>query len=148
MLVHYLKFGCHPSLLSGIFHSDESIKLKSCPKPDSTSLPFQIDASLAAAGCITEMLMQSHRYSGSFHERIFEINLLPALPVAWKAGCISGLRARGGFTVDIEWESHVLKRAHVSGNGIADIKYNNINKRIVVNPGKKTVLDEKLNLIT
>jgi alpha-L-fucosidase 2 len=71
---------------------------------------YQIDGNLGFTSGIAEMLLQSHAE---------EISILPALPAAWPHGRVSGLCARGGYTVEIEWNAgkanRVIIRAEKAG---------------------------------
>ena len=95
---------------------------------------FQIDGNLGLVAGIAEMLMQSHRGA---------IDLLPALPAEWPDGEVKGLRARGGFSVDIAWKSGRLIKTKVTSDlGLpCKLRYNGKTVEPQIGKGKSIELE-------
>ena len=105
------------------------IKTSFTPNLLATHPPFQIDANFGYASAVCEMLLQSH--AG-------EIQLLPALPKAWPEGKVTGLCARGGFTVDIEWKDGKVTNYRIAAKEAKPVQ-------VRVNGEAKTINTEVLN---
>jgi alpha-L-fucosidase 2 len=99
--------------------------------------PFQIDGNFGGASAIAEMLLQSQ---GG------EIELLPALPQAWPKGSVTGLRARGNFTVDISWQNGKLLSAtiHSPEKNSCKVRYGYKTVDLKINAGGTVHLNEDL----
>lgn len=95
--------------------------------------PFQIDGNFGGAAAVAEMLLQSGPE---------EINLLPALPDAWPSGTVSGLRARGGFELDLTWKNGQPEKVTVYGKpgGSTRLIYKDQVREIRVKKGEKQVI--------
>jgi len=99
-----------------------------------THPPFQIDGNFGGCAGIAEMLLQSH--TG-------EIELLPALPKAWPEGSVKGLKARGGFAVDMSWKQGRLVSAtlHSTGGTNARLRYGEKTESVALRPGETKKLN-------
>jgi alpha-L-fucosidase 2 len=95
---------------------------------------FQIDGNLGATAGVAEMLVQSQG------ERI---ELLPALPSAWKEGSVRGLRVRGGAAVDLAWSAGQLKTATFRATHSGSFRVSLAGRRARGYNGDEAVLDLK-----
>ncbi len=91
------------------------------------SRAMQVDANFGGTAAIAEMLLQSHQDV---------IQLLPALPAEWSEGSVSGLRARGGFTVDLAWSGGHPVRAVIAAQNTGPCRVRVAGKVRVMSDGK------------
>lgn len=91
--------------------------------------PFQIDGNFGGTAGVCEMLMQCDGET---------MELLPALPETWSEGQISGLKARGNYTVSITWKNKQVKEARITSNegGTLTVIYNGKNRTLTLKKGK------------
>ncbi|HEY1489454.1 MAG TPA: glycoside hydrolase family 95 protein [Verrucomicrobiae bacterium] len=101
--------------------------------------PFQIDGNFGITAAIGEMLLQS---------QVDKIELLPALPDAWKKGKVSGLRARGGFQVDVNWKDGKLISAtiHSDTGEPCSVSYGGKTVDLKIKKGRSITLTGNLDL--
>ena len=110
------------------------------PRKGGNTICFQIQGNFGGIASIAEMLLQSH--TG-------EIELLPAHPQAWKNGYVKGLRARGGFEVDIYWKNDTLSKTTIKSTigGPCKIRYGQKVIEFKSEMGKAYTLDNNLKSI-
>jgi alpha-L-fucosidase 2 len=100
---------------------------------------FAVDGNTAGASGVAEMLLQSFD----------DIVLLPALPSAWPAGSVTGLRARGGFVVDLHWKAGALQSATIRsqrGEKCA-VRYGDKTAVLDLRAGQTAQLDQNLTQV-
>jgi alpha-L-fucosidase 2 len=112
--------------------------MRRCPAPNLHNAGAnQSDASFGFTAAVAEALVQSH--AG-------EISLLPALPGGWSEGSVSGLRARAGYDVSMQWKNGKLQAAdlHNLKGGAVKVRYGQKTAIVTLKPGEAAHLNAEL----
>lgn len=112
---------------------NDILEKKSAPNLFDLHPPFQIDGNFGATAGIAEMLLQSHEEC---------VELLPALPAVWGKGKVSGLCARGGVEVAIQWRNGVIEKAFLKSvkSQTIRVKYKDHVISVVLKKGKREAI--------
>jgi len=102
--------------------------------------PFQIDGNFGGCAGVVEMLMQSE-FLLAKGKNLIAIELLPALPANWKDGSVSGIRARGGITVDMTWRDVKVETLTLNAQHRCEVTLtvNGEQKRVKLNKGMNKI---------
>ena len=100
--------------------------------------PFQIDGNFGGTAGVCEMLMQSQLLTAKGQKQTTIIELLPACPMEWNNGSVSGLCARGGYEVSFEWKDGKVRSAEIKAkhSGSVTLLYNNQRKTLKLKAGQ------------
>ncbi|MGV8090378.1 MAG: glycoside hydrolase N-terminal domain-containing protein [Mangrovibacterium sp.] len=120
------------------YHNDE--RYMGIKDSRSGTPAYQVDANLGFSAAVLEMLVYSNKGT---------IKLLPALPVQWKDGSVKGVRCRGGFEVDLEWNNHKLQHLSVTSctGRPCNLHYDGKSRTLDIPKGKTILLDDCLNIL-
>jgi alpha-L-fucosidase 2 len=117
-------------------HADYHWERKDLYKEGNLYCHFQLDGSASLPGCIAEMLVQSH---------LDEIDLLPALPDELKTGKITGLKARGGYKIKMEWKEGELIWAEIYAKKESPVPVIRLKNKIIDLENSKIIVFKILN---